>query len=184
MAYDRILCPNCSASFGQEAKFKDYLVDQHGIDNIEQHYIEKVMLGVKHTCSCGCGMPTTDGVRCNMKISVRSLRNVIKEALSNKQHKAWLEWLSQYDKEFAASEFAGDYEGDVSKVPLYDVVDGDMVTSALGKLYNYAFDHGKTPTWAIEQLADRDKFAVKFFDPYEEEFKEVLGIDDEDEDEY
>jgi hypothetical protein len=35
MAYERIQCPKCPSSFGQEARFVSHLSDVHGVDAVE-----------------------------------------------------------------------------------------------------------------------------------------------------
>ena len=58
MAYNRIKCPQCDQTFGQEKRFRDHLTDIHGVINHEAYYIEVVLNGVPTLCNCGCGTPT------------------------------------------------------------------------------------------------------------------------------
>lgn len=55
MAYDRIECPKCEASFGQEVKFISHLATVHEIKDPELFYIEIFLSGKKKTCSCSSG---------------------------------------------------------------------------------------------------------------------------------
>lgn len=57
MAYERIQCPKCPSSFGQEARFVSHLSDVHGVDDPIVLYLEIHHEGVHPTCSCSPSCP-------------------------------------------------------------------------------------------------------------------------------
>lgn len=52
MAYERIKCPKCDESFGQEARFITHLSEIHNTDNHLNLYLEIYHKGIHPTCSC------------------------------------------------------------------------------------------------------------------------------------
>lgn len=93
---------------------------------------------------------------------------------------SWSSWLAGWDR---ALEDAGYTEqwGD-HPLPIYDVCeDGDFGTLAIEKCQNDFYEKGASPEEAVAECEDRDAFAVKYYDPYIDEFKAELGIYDEDE---
>jgi len=52
MAFERIRCPRCDLTFGQEARFLDHLVDVHGIPDHLALYLELHHCGIHPTCQC------------------------------------------------------------------------------------------------------------------------------------
>lgn len=54
---ERIKCSMCENDFGQEKRFYKHLLDEHDIDDLEQHYVDVHNLGHKQQCGCGCGKP-------------------------------------------------------------------------------------------------------------------------------
>lgn len=57
MAYDRIKCPKCDASFGQEIKFIYHLMSIHCVDDTENFYTETFLEGKRPTCACSQECP-------------------------------------------------------------------------------------------------------------------------------
>lgn len=55
MSYNRISCPRCELTFGQEKRFIEHLTALHGVEDHEQLYIEVVLNNVRPLCKCGCG---------------------------------------------------------------------------------------------------------------------------------
>jgi len=56
MAYERILCPKCELSFGQEVRFYEHLKDAHDVSDPLALYLE-TFYGNEHPrcmCSSGC----------------------------------------------------------------------------------------------------------------------------------
>lgn len=81
----------------------------------------------------------------------------------------WTNWLEGWDK---ARSLAG-YEDD-TELPIFDVADSDMAQLALEKLQNEAFESEMSPEEAVAIAEDRDSFAVKYYDPYIDEFEAEL----------
>lgn len=93
----------------------------------------------------------------------------------------WHAWIAGWDRaleDAGYTEESGDHP-----LPIYDVCeDGDFGTLAIEKMQYEFFKVGLSPEDAVVEAEDRDAFATKWYDPFIDEFKDELGMGDDDDD--
>lgn len=52
MTYERISCPNCDRTFGQETRFLSHLTNDHAVEDPFKLYLDTHCGGVQPTCQC------------------------------------------------------------------------------------------------------------------------------------
>lgn len=90
------------------------------------------------------------------------------------------QWVKAFKRGVNAAGYAMPYDGTLGlpELPIFDVVDSDMATLAIEKMQHEMWKRGAKPGDAVKLVLDRDKFAVKYYDPYVKEYKRELGVED------